>query len=338
MPISVYIREQPAALDRCVEAARVFATRWTPGEFDSIALVGSGSSFNAHHVARPRFVAARRGPVLVFDPQDFIDELPELGSSRPLVVVLSQSGASASSIAAAKTAVDAGLPTLAISATERSLFALSGAQMLILPVGNEPVGPKTKGFVGSLAMLFVLAEALGAPRSTAMTSEVLSPLVHQCRGAAEKLVVQLADVDAIVIAGRRANHGIALEASLKIAEMSGVPCAAFPTEELLHGRLHGLTPRSTAFLLAEGDGEMAEAHRAAAAMPRRDCRLLVVDAQCARPADVQSPIAAPWNTIGLIVLFQWLAVLLADARGLKPETMRHGGLSAELAIKTDARP
>lgn len=337
MPISAYIREQPAALDRCVEAARVFATQWTPGEFDSIALVGSGSSFNAHHVARPRFVAARRGPVLVFDPQDFIDELPAM-RGRSFVVVLSQSGASATSIAAAKAAVDAGLPTLAITAAERSPLALIGAQMLVLPVGDEPVGPKTKGFVGSVAMLFILAEALGAPPSMAMKGETLSALVDQSRETAEKLVVSSADVDTIVIAGRRANHGVALEASLKIAEMSGIPCAAFPTEELLHGRLHGLTPRSIALLIAEGDGEMVAAHRAAAAMERRDCRLLVVDPACTEWVDAPATIAAPWNTIGLVVLFQWLAVLLAEARGLKPENMRHGGLSAELAIKTDGRP
>lgn len=337
MPISDYIREQPAALGRCVEAARAFVTQWKPGEFDGIALVGSGSSLNAHQVARPRFVAARRGPVLVYDPQDFIDELPDM-SSRPFVIVLSQSGASATSIAAAKAAVNAGLQTLAITATESSPLAFTGAQMLMLPVGDEPVGPKTKGFVGSLAMLFVLAEALGAPPSTAMTGELLSPLVDQSRAAAKKLVVSLADVDTIVVAGRRANHGVALEAALKIAEMSGIPCAAFPTEELLHGRLHGLTPRSTAFLVAEGDGEMAAARRAATAMERRDCRLLVVDPARTEWAASPAPIGAPWNTIGLVVLFQWLAVLLAEARGLKPEAMRHGGLSAELAIKTDARP
>ena len=40
-----------------------------PASFDGVALVGSGSSFNALTVARPRFVAARRGPVLVYEPR-----------------------------------------------------------------------------------------------------------------------------------------------------------------------------------------------------------------------------------------------------------------------------
>ena len=148
----------------------------------------------------------------------------------------------------------------------------------------------------------------------------------------------LADVDFIVVAGRHAHHGIALEASLKIAEMSGVPSAAFATEELLHGRLHGLTPRSIAFVIAEGDGEVAEAERARDVMARRGCRLLVVDPSGGHwPSGLAMP-ASPWNSLALVLPFQWLAVFLAEARGLEPHVMRHGGLSRELAIKTNVEP
>ena len=67
-----FIAEQPAALDRCVEAARAFAASWTPAPFDGIALVGAGSSLNGLHAARPRFVAAGRGAVTIHEPQDFV--------------------------------------------------------------------------------------------------------------------------------------------------------------------------------------------------------------------------------------------------------------------------
>jgi len=337
MTIPAFIREQPAALDRSVEAARAFASTWQPGGFDGIALVGSGSSFNALQVARPRFVAARRGFVGVHEPEDFIAERGDL-TARPLVIVLSQSGASATSIQAARAAVAAGLQTLAITASAAAPLASCGAPVLHLPVGDEPVGPKTKGFTGSLAMLIVIAEALGAPASTAMTGAMLAALVEPAGEAARALVPSLAGVDAIVVAGRRAHHGIALEASLKIAEMSGVPTAAFPTEELLHGRLHGLTPRSIAFVIAEGQREIAEAGRASAAMSRRGCRLRVVDPAGGHwPAGLAMP-SSPWSSLAVVVPFQWLAVFLAEARDLEPEAMRHGGLSRELAIKTNLEP
>jgi glucosamine--fructose-6-phosphate aminotransferase (isomerizing) len=337
MTIAGFIREQPAALDRSVQAARAFTATWAPGHFDGIALVGSGSSFNALQVARPRFVAARRGPVGVHEPEDFSAELADY-TTRPLVIVLSQSGASARTIDAAKAAIAAGLPTLAITAATESPLAACAATVLHLPVGDEPVGPKTKGFTGSMAMLFVVAESLGAPASEAMTGERLASLVEPAAAAARDLVLALADVDVIVIAGRRAHHGVALEASLKIAEMSGVPTAAFPTEELLHGRLHGLTPRSVAFVIADGSAELAEAEVARAAMARRGCRVVVVDAGGARAFAGMALPPTPWNAIGLMLPFQWLAVQLAEARGLDPEVMRHGSLSRELAIKVNAEP
>lgn len=333
MPIPAFIREQPEALDRCLAAARAFPASWWTEAFDGIALVGSGSSFNALVACRPRFVASRRGAVVVHEPEDFVAELGVV-RSRPLVIVLSQSGASATSIAAAKAAADAGLPTLAITASPDAPLGRTGATVLAMPVGNEPVGPKTKGFTGSLVILAALAESLGAPPVPLPNGIDLAPLIEPCRDWAETLAPSLADVDQIVFAGRRGNHGIGLEASLKISEMAGVPTAAYPTEELLHGRLHGLTERSVTFILADGEAELAEARRVETIMAAHGCRVVAIDAANLPGMGAGSRWAPP----SLIVPFQWLAVRLAEARGLKPEDMRHGGLSAALAIKTDARP
>jgi len=336
MPIPTFIREQPAALDRCMAAIQHFAGTWKPRAFDGIALVGTGSSYNALTVARRRFVAARRGPVSLHQPDDIIAELAD-AAADPLVIVLSQSGASSTSIAAAQAAVLAGLPTLAITASFDSLLARAGAEVLHLPVGPEPVGPKTKGFLGSMAMLLQTAELLGAPAMQPMAGAALAPLIEPARLAAAALVPSLSEVDQIVVAGRAANYGVALEATLKITEMAGIPTSALPTEELLHGRLHGMTERSIALIIADGERERTEARRAREVMARRNCRIEVIERSSALwPGDSLPP--GPWNALGLILPFQWLAVLLAEARGLNPEAMRHGSLSPELAIKTDARP
>jgi fructoselysine-6-P-deglycase FrlB-like protein len=337
MSVPDFIREQPDVLERCLAATGSFVQAWTPGAFDGIALVGSGSSFNALTVARPHFVDARRGPVIVYEPDDLSAELPAM-TTTPLVIVLSQSGASATSIAAAAAAIETGLTVLVITASPEAPVARLGAPVLVLAVGDEPIGPKTKGFLGSMATLALVAEALGAPTSPAMRGTGLAPLVEQARLAAAALVDTLGDVDQIMVAGRRAHHGIALEASLKIAEMAGIPTAAFQTEELLHGRLHGMTERSVAFVIAEGGRQLAEAELARAAMERRGCRVVIVD-----PAGSHWPMrfvlpGRPWGALGLVLPFQWLAVMLAEARGLRPEVMRYGRLSGELAIKTDVRP
>jgi fructoselysine-6-P-deglycase FrlB-like protein len=332
MSIETFIREQPETIGRCVAAVEHFAATWRP-DVAGIALVGSGSSFNALTAARPSFVAARRGPVVVYDPEDFVAELPLL-TARPLVIVLSQSGASTTSIAAAQAAVAARLPILALTAVAEAPIAAVGAELLVMPIGDEPVGPKTKGFTGSLASLIVLAQALGAPAMPPPAEVSWATTIEAAHGMAAILAPQLASVDMLMFAGRRALHGIALEASLKITEIAGVPTAAIPTEELLHGRLHGLTAQSCAFLLVDGESEAAEARHVAAIMLRHGCRVEVVDAGTCRRAHTSTP----WGAVGVILPFQWLAGMMAQQRGLVPETMRYGDLSTELAIKTAAQP
>jgi fructoselysine-6-P-deglycase FrlB-like protein len=338
MPIPAFIREQPAAVDRSIEAVARFAETWRPPAFDGIALVGSGSSLNALTIARPRFVAAERGPVQLYEPEDFIAELGEWGGRRPLVLVLSQSGASTSSVAAARAAVAAGLATLAFTASPAAPLGRSGATVLELPVGDEPVGPKTKGFLGSVAMLLAFAEMLGAAPAPRLDGAAIAALIEPARTAAARLVPDLAETDVLIVAGRRAQYGVALEATLKIAEMAGLPTMALPTEEMLHGRLHGMTPKSLAVVIAEGETERAEAEVVASVMARHGCRVLAMSEAGAPwlPGFALPP--TPWKALGLILPFQWLAVLLAEARGLRPEVMRHGALSAEFAIKADDRP
>jgi fructoselysine-6-P-deglycase FrlB-like protein len=327
MSIEAFIREQPETIGRCVDATRKFAATWQPTG-SGIALVGSGSSFNALTAARPSFVAARRGPVVVYDPEDFIAELPLL-TGRPLVIVLSQSGANITSVAAAQAAVAARLPTLVVTAAADTPLAAVGVEMIVMPIGDEPVGPKTKGFTGSFATLIALAQALGAPEFPPPDVASWATAVEAAHGMAAILALQLEVVDILMFAGRRALYGIALEASLKISEMAGVPTATVPTEELLHGRLHGLTAESHPFLLVDGEAEAAEARNVPAVMLRHGCRVDVVDVGTRR----RSGVSAPWGAVGVVLPFQWLAVMMAQQRGLVPETMRYGALSGELAIK-----
>jgi glucosamine--fructose-6-phosphate aminotransferase (isomerizing) len=223
------------------------------------------------------------------------------------------------------------LSTLLVTAEASSPLAALGAPLHIMPVGPEPVGPKTKGFLGSVATLLVFA-GHAAGFEAARLDAALDP-AHE---RAEALAASLDEVDALLVAGHGAAHGLALEASLKVAEMAGIPSAAFAWEEALHGRLHGLTPRSLLLLLAGGEAEATEAHRAREAMAARGCRIEV--ASPGDPAWDPAELGAGFRWFGPALILQWLAVLLAERRGLRPEEMRHGALSAALAIKLGTEP
>jgi len=317
--ITDYIAEQPAAVVACIGVARSWAERWRPTS-GVLHLVGSGSSRNAILAAAPSLAAARRGALMIHGPAQFVADCRAGLITPGDVIVLSQSGASVTSVEAASAARQAGCDVVAITAEPDSPLAATGVPMLLMPIGPELVGPKTKGFTASLATLLALAGIEGD------LGPSLEACMHAAREQAESLLDGADRADMILVSGSGALDGIALEASLKIAEIAGVPTASFPWEEVLHGRLHGLTSRSLCVVLVQDAATRAEALRASAAMRKRQVAVEVVD--------TVGDLASPWSLLAAILPFQWLAIGLAERRGMQPETMRYPGLSADLAIKT----
>jgi fructoselysine-6-P-deglycase FrlB-like protein len=317
MSILAYMAEQPGVIHASIGAARADAELWSkPG--GCLHLVGSGSSRNAIVVSISRFAAGGWRPVLAHGPRQFVADCRAGRISRGQVVVLSQSGASVTSVEAAEVARAAGFNVLAITAEAASPLARLGVPLLVLPVGPEPIGPKTKGFTACVGALLALAGVAGEPGPS------LAAALEAGRGWAERLLDRADAADTILITGAGPLDGIALEASLKIAEIAGAPAASFPWEEVLHGRLHGLTSRSLCIVL--GDPEIAaEATRAREAMRKRGIEIEILP-----PA---SGMDTPWTPLAAILPFQWLAVRLAERRSMSPEAMRYPGLSADLAIK-----
>jgi fructoselysine-6-P-deglycase FrlB-like protein len=68
-------------------------------------------------------------------------------------------------------------------------------------------------------------------------------------------------------------------------------------------------------------------------MERHRCQVEIVSAAGQGWPGLSLGLPPPWDSLALIIPFQWLAVGLAEARGLRPETMRYGALSRDFAIK-----
>lgn len=337
MAVSAYIRQQPDRLAATLRDAAEMLAGWDPGPHDGLVLVGSGSSMNALLATRP---AGRA--VQVTGPGAFLQAMRRGLAARPLVVVMSQSGRSSTSVAAAEAAMAAGLPTLLITAEAASPIAQLPLPRILLPIGPEPIGPKTKGFTASLGAMVALDAHLAGLPVPQPDPAVMTAVVDGCAEPAAALAKTLDAADYLLVTGHGRMFGIALEASLKIAEIAGLPTAAFEPEEALHGRLHGMTARSLGLLIASNAAELEEAARIATAMASRGVRIRILN--LAGPAGdydwcggIAWP-ASPFDLAAAIIPFQWLAVALAERRGMAPEAMRYPGLSADLAIKLPASP
>jgi glucoselysine-6-phosphate deglycase len=329
-----FIREQPRVVAATHAAARAALARHALPQRLDLVLVGSGSSFNALSASAPMLAAAAGAAVHLRGPTGFMADL-SAGRLRPtMMIALSQSGRSVTTIEAARMAQARGVATLRITAQAESPFAQLAPDPIIMPIGPEPIGPKTKGYTASLAALAATTDWIA--RRDGVAPQADARILEAGRAAAQALAAAAADVDFVLVVGQGAHFGTALEASLKIAEMSGIPAAGVETEEALHGRLHGLTPRSLAIFIAGSAREQASVDLAARVM--RDLNVTTRVVGPALDRDVfgleAGTGAHDLGPIDAIIPFQWLAWALARHRGLDPAAMRYPGLSARLAIKT----
>ena len=340
MSIEAFMAEQGDVIAKTL--ARNDAAGFAKGvsSYDRVLLVGSGSSLNTLTIVRPWLQSALRRPVEVINPAVLLRDI-ETVFGRPLVVILSQSGTSSTSIEAAKAVRERGWQMVVITADPQSPIGTLGLPMILLPIGEEPIGPKTKGFTASIAACFALAAGLAdRPRLQLPTVSVVAALDASRKAVAELIAAEKLPAY-IVITGSGRHFGVALEASLKIAEIAGVATAGFEPEELLHGRLHGTDTDSLVIMIAADEEERNLASHTAVVMAERGVKVVLLNlTEAPTPFDflrIDAVAVQPLDTILASIPFQRLAVDLALRRQMIPDAMTYPGLSKALAIKTFTR-
>jgi fructoselysine-6-P-deglycase FrlB-like protein len=337
-----FVHEQSAALRSTLRGLVDEPFEALAAPVREVVLVGSGTSKNAAIATTPSFRGTHCCPVMVMGPLEFLRANPP--GADALVVVVSQTGISTTSVEALAAAQGRGLRTVAITAEPHSPFGRAARDRCLLPIGPEPVGPKTKGYTATLATLHALAAAttsasaatgLPDPDGYANWFAARLPAWEALgRGWSERLHA----VDHLMLIGADRHHGTALEASLKLQEMAGLPVSTFDLEEALHGRLHGLGPRSAAMFVVGDPRDERTALAAAAALTDLGVAATVVSTVPGGGGSVERigryPDADPaFDVVGAIVPFQFFADDAARARGLDPDAMRYPDMLARLGIK-----
>jgi glucosamine 6-phosphate synthetase-like amidotransferase/phosphosugar isomerase protein len=215
--------------------------------------------------------------------------------------------------------------------------------MLVIPAGPEAVGPKTKGYMASvLALLLLILGPSGRELRVPRFSAEISSLIGHCKIACEEMARTFRGTDFVMVMGQGRHYATALEGSLKITEMSGIPAAGFETEEAFHGRFHGLSGKSLALFVTAAPDQQEMAAGGAEVLSRLGIgvHILNLGRKPSSPFDCHMPWPASdllpeLDLLGAIVPFQFLAWHLAREKGIVPEKMRYPGLSQKLGIKTN---
>jgi fructoselysine-6-P-deglycase FrlB-like protein len=347
MSIDHFIAEQPDVLEAVLAAvppqlSALESLRSTR----PIYLVGSGSSLNALVGVESLFSRVIPASVRVRGPLAFLAEMAEEHRRKGIAIFLSQTGTGTATVEAVQRAGALGWRTVSLTAERHSPLGAATGEVVVIPVGREPVGPKTKGYTASVLTLLLLAHALaGAKTDLTGFTEDLAQLIAYARGAVAELAETCEGGDFFMVLGQERHYGTALEGSLKLSEMSGVPAAAFDTEEALHGRFHGLGMFSIALFIAATPVQHDLAATAADVLADLGIRGRILNLAPSLPGP--HDFALPWpstdpypelDLISAIVPFQLLACELARRKGLPPERMRYPDLPQRLRIATeDAR-
>ncbi len=344
--IQTFIQEQPKVLRRVLDEIPTVVGKFSGIlDVDALYLVGSGTSLNALLAVEPVFSERTGCTVQVQGPLSFLNRAKGTKGKSSAAIILSQTGTSTTTIEAVKHALRLGMRTVTLTAEEKSPIVPASSNVLVIPAGPEPVGPKTKGYAASVLTLLLLA--LGEEANHLNFSPFLAgyaALIEESREKVRLLAADSREADYFLIMGQGRHYATALEGSLKITEMSGVPSAGFDTEEAFHGRFHGLSPKSRAVFISSSPAQQEMAAGGAEVLAESGVGVSIINLS----SGSESPfdLKLPWPPIGslleldllsAIILFQYLGWHLARGKGIVPENMRYPGLSQKLGIKTRGR-
>ena len=258
------IHEQPKAVrdtlasaiqDGQIQYDKLGLTPQELGELNAVYIVGCGSAYHVGVTAQYVLEDLARIPVRVELASEFRYRTPLL-PEKALVIIISQSGETADSLAALRQAKQYGASTLAIVNVVGSTLAREADHVFYTLAGPEIAVATTKAYSTQLAASYVLAIALAKARGT-LTEEDAAKMIGELETLPDKIEKLLENKERIqwfaskqvaakdiFFIGRGIDYAISLEGSLKMKEISYIHSEAYAAGELKHGTISLIEPNT----------------------------------------------------------------------------------------------
>ena len=217
-----------------------------PAEVKRCVIVACGTAWHAALVGEFLIEQLAGIPCEVDYGSEFRYRNPVLEPGT-LLIVVSQSGETADTLAAVEAGRERGAPVLAVCNVVDSSIARRASGVLYTHAGPEISVASTKAFTTQLTALYLLALYLGRKRGVIdpdrgrqLLSDLvaLPALVKEALGR-EKLIERVAkkygQAQDVLYLGRGINYPVALEGALKLKEISYIHAEGYPAGEMKHG-------------------------------------------------------------------------------------------------------
>lgn len=250
------IHEQPEAVRKTISGRiKDGQVDFSDLEFDQvfqntrkIFIVACGTAYHAGMVGRLAIEKLARIPVETDIASEFRYR-DVLWQPDDLMIVISQSGETADTLAALREAKRNGIKVLAVTNVVGSAAAREADRVIYTHAGPEIAVASTKAYSTQLVVMYLLAlylaeirQSYDAVKLTGMVRDMLymDTMVEQVLKEQDKikaLAEKYRNVQSTFFLGRGMDYAVAMEGALKLKEISYVHAEAYAAGELKHGPL-----------------------------------------------------------------------------------------------------
>ena len=217
-------------------------------EADRIYILAAGTSYHAGFASKKMLEVLTDTPVELGISSEWGYGMPLL-SKKPLFIFISQSGETADSRQVLVKANEMGIPSLTVTNVPGSTLSREADMTMLLHAGPEIAVASTKAYTAQIAALAFLAKAVGEANGNEKAKAF--DLVHELSIVAQSIESTLSEKEVIdekvrgllettrnaFYIGRGQDYYVAMEASLKLKEISYIQCEGFAAGELKHGTI-----------------------------------------------------------------------------------------------------
>ena len=306
-------------------------------EADRLYILAAGTSYHAGYASKRMLEELTDTPVELGIASEWGYGMPLL-SKKPLFIFISQSGETADSRQVLVKANQMGIPSLTVTNVPGSTLSREANHTMLLHAGPEIAVASTKAYTAQIAALAFLAKAVGD--ANASEKAAAFDLVHELSIVAQSIESTLSEKELIdnkvrsllettrnaFYIGRGQDYYVAMEASLKLKEISYIQCEGFAAGELKHGTI-SLIEDGTPVLALLSDEVLASHTRGniSEVVARGAKVLTIAEENVAKDGDdiVLSQVHPYLSPISMVVPTQLIAYFATLHRGLDVDKPRN---------------
>ena len=306
-------------------------------EADRLYILAAGTSYHAGYASKRMLEELTDTPVELGIASEWGYAMPLL-SKKPLFIFISQSGETADSRQVLVKANQMGIPSLTVTNVPGSTLSREANHTMLLHAGPEIAVASTKAYTAQIATLAFLAKAVGD--ANASEKATAFDLVHELSLVAQSIESTLSEKELIdnkvrgllettrnaFYIGRGQDYYVAMEASLKLKEISYIQCEGFAAGELKHGTI-SLIEDGTPVLALLSDEILASHTRGniSEVVARGAKVLTIAEENVAKEGDdiVLSQVHPYLSPISMVVPTQLIAYFATLHRGLDVDKPRN---------------